>query len=266
MSYFDIPHTRDSDADLGWVIDQMKKLLETEGGYDDRITALENQIANLPETIRNEVNSQITPIINQIYSDLTTFENSVNNSIANQNKLISNLEYNFDLLENMVNSSINAIRAENDYNNLYLKSWVENELKNFNKDYPLLNCPADGKVENVQTVVNDIYNALSLGIPVWQFDNLMITPNELDNKYTVQCFDRYAGLFMLIRSATFMISPISGKYADSRDVINQLADLHKNGVQVSDFDNKKITVNAFDTMNLTVHTVDWTREWFDNIV
>lgn len=253
-----MPCTRDSDADLGWVIDQIKRITSGYDGFDDRIAALENLYKNLPDLISQEVAKQLIPTVDKV--------NSIHNSVKDLNDKVLAIQNALDSSLDHVNSQIQSIRDFVSYQTSLMQSWVIQKLESFSKELPPVICPVDGVLHNMQQVLYDMYNNPNFGIAVRCFDSMQNVVLDFDSKnWTIYYFDRFAGLYYYVKSYTWMISPISGEYMDSRLVINQLANLHKNGVHVLEFDSKMITVNAFDSMDLTVKTVDWTRDWFYNI-
>lgn len=258
MSFYDMPHTRETDMDVSWLIAEVKRIAGQTDEFDSRIKALEELYSNVPDIVKNAVATAIAPVVER----MSLLENSVS-SLSDQ---VRQLENDFDDLENRTMMALISMRAYVDSSIAGVQSWLVEYVKQWSRELPPVICPVDGMTEPLQKTLYHIYNSPNFGIKVAEFDAMNLVVSEFDDmRWTVRDFDRTAFLYYYVRNKTWMISPITGVYEDVREVVNELAELHKDGVTVQEFDAKKITVGAFDAMELTVKEFDWTHDWFDVI-
>lgn len=98
MAYFDeFPHARDYDKDLGWLIQEMKKIIENVSAQNDKIAAVEQLAADLKDFVNNyfdnlDVQEEIDSKIDQMARDgslLQLVEEPVTDAVADW--LLNNL-------------------------------------------------------------------------------------------------------------------------------------------------------------------------------
>lgn len=76
MAYFEFPHTRTYDSDLGWLIKTMKTIIENVQAQDDKIAAVEQLAQDLKDFVNNyfdnlDVQAEINNKIDQMAADGT---------------------------------------------------------------------------------------------------------------------------------------------------------------------------------------------------
>ena len=257
MAYYnEFPHERNYDTDLGWLIRRVGQLNTDYSDILQKLEDLQNEYDTIPDVIASAIDE---------------YEKNINQTIQNVLNQLKDTNNNLDNMENIVFSLKMAILAQNNalkqyiaakYDELYTHFTVV--IDNLVKEWPNVICPADGNMEDVQTALWHVYNALSLGIVVDDFDSLEIPVEEFDAmQIIVWEFDRYGLIIFQNRRNCYMFSPFTGKYVPISDVVMNLAELHMDGVTVLTFDNTDIEVSQFDSATIDVHTFDWTNEWIN---
>lgn len=263
MSYFsDFPHTRNSDADLGWLIREWKRLM---GLYEDiqmELSRLQDEFDTIPSVIQTALDKKFAEIeiilqgytneFNEMRLDLQQMQKN----ITDFQKIIYELEVTVSLLQVSSKQYTDA-----KFHDVMIE--VETYLKKFGDRFPPVIDPSDGLTENLQTVLWHMYNKLSWGIEVVSFDSLEIPVEEFDAmNITAYDFDTYGLVIFRYWKCCYMFSPFTGEYVPISDVVIRLAEFHMDGVKVEDFDGADIEVNKFDSANIPAEEFDWTSGWF----
>lgn len=285
MSFFhDMPHTTEYDGDLGWLIFEYKELGKAVTDLQDRVNTLEELYKTIPETL----DAAIADMQKRVDDALQLMQNSVNAQIEAMQKEIADAKMEFaqmqaDMQAQFViwQNTFNQLVA--DFNKLFgeiqdyvesheesLKYWVRAELDRFSKTYPWLMCPVDGQQEALQDILYHMYNELSWGIRVYEFDGFQMTAQELDDMQ-LKAYDLdHWGCYILhhwydYRRMCYMFSPFTGEYVPISDVVLALARLHQNAVTAGEFDDADLDVEMLDEKNVTAYDFDWSSVWFDEI-
>lgn len=277
MSFFEFPHTRTYDSDLGWLIKKMEELLneynalmswkaEHEQEYSDllrRVNALEQsintfeaeieaRIAELERELSEEIYRQLRAALSELHLELGNLENEV-------------LRLREDLTRVII-----EFHAYDDANREYLIEYIEQRLNEFIAQIPDLTTinvfnPVKGYITSIQEAINDLYDvgraealtALeydSLGLTAAEYDALDLTAWEYDNwgKTLIQNSGYYRNPWH------YMTSPFTGDYVRLEVVINELASLHKSdALTASEYDAKDLTASYYDALDLTAYDYDW---------
>lgn len=281
MSYLvDMPHTKNYDQDLGWLICAYKKLLPIVAELKDRVAALEDLYESIPEEIAQglakmqeqlnaaiaemerkindtieEVEQNVDEKINEINGKMESLEVLVNDKIIEINEIIDQLKRTYADIKNYVDREVD-----------FLHHWVKAYIAEAEKTWPWLIDPVDGNVEDMQTILYHMYNYFGDGIPVIEFDGLQITAEMMDSKNIEAVeLDRYGRKIFDEFKHFMMLSPFTGILAPIRDVVLDLARLHQNAVTAQEFDNGDLDVEMFDEKNVRAYDFDWTSVWFDEL-
>lgn len=277
MSFFEFPHRRTYDSDLGWLIKKMQELMneyyalmqwktEHELEYNDllrRVTDLERAIASFESEIEQRFDELERELSAEIYRQLQDALREIQQDLGiMQNQILA-------LREDLTRVIIDY-HAYDDATREYLIEYIEARLNEFIQEIPDLTTvnvynPVKGYITSIQEAINDLYNqsraealtALeydSLGLTAAEYDALQLTAWEYDNwgKTLIQNSGYYRN------SWHYMTSPFTGEYVRLEVVINELASLHKSdALTASEYDALDITASYYDGLDLTAYQYDW---------
>lgn len=285
MSFLhDFPWTSEYDGDLSWLIREYKRLGENVDDLSKRVKTLEDLYASIPEEIakattemQNKVNQVIAEMRLTVNTQLAEIRAYVNSEIADAKEQIAALQADVAAKIAAWQKQFDEMTAK--LNELYvklnsfvrdeiesMKLWVKGYVAHINRTWPPVMDPTDSKVEDLQTVLYHMYNYLSFGIPVYEFDALDMPVQEFDDRQIpVACFDRWGKFLFRDWSCCRMQSPFTGEIVPISDVVLRLTRLHQNGVTAGEFDSKEIVVQTFDEKEVTAYDFDWTSVWFDEL-
>lgn len=270
MSYLhDFPHTLNYDGDLGWLIREYKNLGSAVDDLQTRVSTLEDLYKSIPDEIKKATDAMQA----QVNAAIARMEDKVNASIASINDRMAVLEtqmeqfvIQFNEMVAELNRLYREIHEYVDNQTDYMKNWVKAFLEKWAQEYPWLICPVDGQFEPLQEILYHLYNDLSWGIRVNEFDGMQIPAQTLDDmRIPALKFDKWGRLLFLQRRLCYMFSPFTGEYVPISEVVLGLARLHQNAVTAREFDDADLDVEMFDEKEVTAYDFDWTSVWFDEI-
>lgn len=134
---------------------------------DQRITELQSSFS-----------TQLSQFQAQVLADISAFEASVNTKLATYDQKILDTD--------------NANRA-------WTLSLLEDFKQSLPKEYPPIIDPSDGKLEDVQTVINHIWDFLNTNaLTAEEYDGLDLTAQEYDDKLlTAKQYDQTGKLLLM---------------------------------------------------------------------
>lgn len=245
--------------------------------YEEQVFWLFLKLCELQEELNQVDIENIKSLISQAISELKNYvdkqDSKINDLINSQNEELK--KYTDDKIQELYNSLISYISEqvnflleyiENSNTSLYNK--IENELIEIRKliddiatnGIKVYN-PTNGSKENLQKVINDLYGFLRyFGLTALEYDSLGLTAKQYDNKnLTARQYDLYARLLLGYTPFLYMISPFTGKYTLIIDVINQLANFHKeNPITAQEYDDLELTAENYDEKLITAYNYDFT--------
>lgn len=277
MSFFEFPHTRTYDSDLGWLIKNMKELLDEynalmawKNQHDidyrtlvTRVTALERNIATFEAEIERRFNALARELSEDIYRQLQLALAEINSQLGTVYLRLSNLE---SALARQRLDLEGRIEATEDYCNLYTDNAIQ-ELINSLPDLTTVNVfnPVRGEVTNIQEAVNDLYDlGRSDALTALEYDSLGLTASEYDDlELTAIQYDQYGRYYLdlngyIINPFHYMTSPFTGELVRLEVVINELASLHKDDtLTASEYDALSLDADYYDNLEVTAFDYDW---------
>ena len=277
MSFFEFPHTRTYDSDLGWLIKTMKELTNDysnlvswmsthKGEYNNllnKVNSLQNEVTRLENIIDEkfrrmeaEFSEEIFRQFNTIKSELLVQLEDMNNKLLEMQRfLIDSLTFQTGLIEG--------------YNDL-LRNYVDAKLQEFIDSFPDLHTvyvynPVRGYQTDIQTAVNDLYDlGRSMGLTAYEYDSLGLTAAEYDNlELTAFEYDQFGREYLerlgIIKNPFhYMTSPFTGEYVRLEIVINELASLHRDdALTATEYDALDLDASYYDGLDLSAHDYDW---------
>lgn len=277
MSFFEFPHTRTYDSDLGWLIktvssigNEYKELVEYMNQHKieyaqllARVEHLENEI----DSFETEINNRFVQLQTDLYADVdrktAAVIEEVRTAIAGIDLALENIRNEFRQFK--IETTGLVIRYYNlgkDYTDFKIQELI-NSLPELTTVY-VFN-PIKGHITTLQEAVNDLYDlGRPYGITAKEYDDLELTASDYDGlEITALDYDLYATKILeeagLIKNKWhYMYSPITGEYEPLADVINELADLHKDHpITAAEYDALEIEAEAYDLQEITAKDYDF---------
>lgn len=277
MSFFEFPHTRTYDSDLGWLIKEVQKIGEEyaslvsymnshEVEYKSllsRVEHLETEITTFETQINNRFNRLETELKNEIYTQIqraiSDLQAQLGTIYRDLESLRSEIKRNFLELKGYSNS---LYTLSLDYTDLKIEELINSipDLTNVN----VFN-PVRGEITTIQVAIDDLYD---IGRPdaltAQEYDDLQLTALEFDSlNMTAIEYDLYskklleeAGIYK--NPANYMYSPFTGEYVTLQTVILELSYLHQSDtLTAEEYDLKDLAAEDYDLLELTAYDYDW---------
>ena len=219
---------------LSLVRDELQS--EINGVYkyiDDLEERTNHKFDGVYETIANNYNE-----LDDKYTEIT---NELNEKIIELNELVETLNRNVYIYINQ--------ELERVYD--YISKYQCQTIKCYN--------PITGIYEPICRIFGSMYDSLRyLGITANDFDSLNLTCNAFENEsLSASQFDLYAKYYFNKIRDLYMFNPFTGNYVYYQDVINQLADFHRNApITASEYDALQLTATAYDDKEISAYDYD----------
>ena len=288
MSFFEFPHTRTYDSDLGWLIKSMEELLNE---YNDliawrdqhdidyralvtRVTALERNIT----AFEAEMNRRFSAFETDMDRKFNTLEVQLTNKI---NLMLAEAIAEIQRQLGFMKQQISNLSAELTNQRIYLEgrieateeqctSYTDDKIQELIDSLPeiltvVVFNPVKGRVTSIQEAINDIYDLGRVeGLTAFEYDSLLLTAEEYDAlELTAYEYDRFARSILeqagIIKNPYhYMISPFTGEYVTLQTVIEDLATLHRlYALTASEYDALEFTSEDYDTLEISAYDFDW---------
>ena len=277
MSFFEFPHTRTYDSDLGWLIKKMKELLDEyeilmnwKAQHENEYTDLLRRVGYLERNI-NSFEAEIELRFNELKTELSEeLFNEIQGAFTQLQNELGTLENELLIFRQDLARAIIELQASDVANRDYLIEYIENRLNQFILDIPDLTTinvynPVKGRITSVQEAINDLYDiGRSDALTALEYDSLGLTAAEYDAlDLTAYEYDTWGKL--LIQNSGYyrnpwhyMTSPFTGQYVRLEVVINELASLHKDdALTASEYDALDLDAAYYDALDLTAYQYDW---------
>ena len=135
-------------------------------------------------------------------------------------------------------------------------------VDNITKEFPLVYNPTQGRQNDLQKTINDLYLYLRVhGITCFAFDSLKMTVAEFDSlKILARNFDiRGSEIFETWEKET-AFSPWTGKKISLKELCYQIAEkINMNYKTAKEYDDREVTASNYDGANTTAYDFDWTK-------
>ena len=276
MSFFEFPHTRTYDSDLGWLIKSMEELMNEYNNLISWVNTHKTEYKELEKRVKSLENN-IASFEAQIVQRMDNFEAKINNEIYVQyQQILAELHSELGRIEQILSDFASEIarfrleiRGELLASESYQKSYTDAKIQELINNLPQLSInvynPVKGYRTDIQTAINDLYDlgrseALMaieydrLGLTALEYDELELTALQYDQygKYYLEKFNKIKNPFH------YMYSPFTGEYVVLEDVINDLVSLHKSGaLTASGYDGLELEAQYYDSLELTAFDYDW---------
>lgn len=263
-------------------VDNLKK--DTNDYTDEEIKKLfdllSQRISNLTDYVNGEIaelksyvddeNKKISDKVDNLkfYIDekLTNLKKYVDSEILEVRTLLTETENRLHL------EIVNGDETTKDFARIYTEqarlellekiNALSFRVDNITKEFPFVYNPTQGKQEDLQKTINDLYLYLRVhGITCFAFDSLKITVAEFDSlKILARNFDiRGSEIFEVWEKET-AFSPWTGEKITLKELCYQIAEkINMNHKTASEYDKRTITASEYDGAKTTAYDFDWTK-------
>lgn len=263
-------------------VDNLKK--DTNGYTDEQIKKLfdllSQRISNLTDYVNGEIselksyvdteNKKISDKVDnlKLYTDekLTNLKKYVDSEILEVRVLVTEVENRLHL------EIVDGDNTVKDFARIYTEQARIELLEKINalsirvdniiKEFPLVYNPTQGRQNDLQKTINDLYLYLRVhGITCFAFDSLKMTVAEFDSlKILTRNFDiRGSEIFETWEKET-AFSPWTGKKITLKELCYEIAQkINMNYKTAKEFDDRGITASDYDTGKTTAYDFDWTK-------
>lgn len=227
-------------------ISELKSYVDTENKkisekVDNLKLYMDEKLTNLKKYVDSEileVKVLLTEVENRLHLEIVDGDNTVKDFAR-----IYTEQARIELLE-----KINALSIRVD---------------NITKEFPLVYNPTQGRQNDLQKTINDLYLYLRVhGITCIVFDSLQITVAEFDAlKILVRNFDiRGSEIFETWEKET-AFSPWTGEKITLKELCYQIAEkINMNHKTASEYDKRTITASEYEDAKTTAYDFDWTKK------
>ena len=277
MSFFEFPHTRTYDSDLGWLIKEMKYLDDEYASlisyvnthkveYKEllrRVTALENNINSFEAKMERRFNVLESQLRSEIYVEL-------NRAVAQIQGQLSTIYKDLEDLRAEVKRDRLDMKAYTDALYKLSKDYTDFKIEELINSIPELTTvfvfnPVRGEVTDIQTSIDDLYDITRPdALTAQEYDDLNLTAKEYDDlNLTALEYDLWAKhileeLGIYKNPLVYMYSPFTGEYVPIKDVVLELSYLHQSDtLTAQEYDTKDKTAQEYDNLLLSAYDYDW---------
>lgn len=247
--------------DVTWMITQLDKYRSDITDLQTRLASVEDEIKGLPVYVQELVLNQANILraqINQQLAEQDRILASMKLDIDNTVELVRTLTAQYTQLSSTIAELMTFIEVYTDQIGEQTYQRLKSLVDEWSKNLPPIICPVDGKTEGIQTVIDHVFEAVKRGVTANNFDTLEITAEAYDSLQILALeYDVYGRDFLNRVKDAFMNSPFTGEYVPVSDVINMLANLHKDGLTATEFDALALSATAYDNKKWTAYYYDW---------
>lgn len=271
MGVFEMmPYTNLHQQNLDW-------LMKTVASYQESIDTLNSwrvEFTGRVEDVESAV-SNLQTAYNALYDAFGAFKNEVGKEFDERSNL---LNIQFQTLRNDLQTDqatfkaqINAQFAEllnelETYKN-YQQEYLEARLQQFLDNLPdytqiLVINPVRGYMTTVQQAIDDLYDTAVRydALTAQEYDSAGLTAQRYDDMdLTSQEYDLYGRNYIAVTDKlTWMYNPFTGVYSPVREVVKQLAELHRTGaITAQAYDLLALSAEEYDDKEITAYNYDF---------
>lgn len=232
MSYFEFPHTRTYDSDLGWLITEYKRL-ETSV----------NELLSWMQTHKTEYNEAIRRLA-VVENEIDTFEARVN---AEFERLSASIKAQFEAEKALIEQELADTKSQIDKEMRLLEEEVNKAIASFETRFLALKADILNEIEQLKAEVRreinnfyDIMQANNTYMINWVENRIEEFINSLPEILTVQVYN-----------------PYRGEVTDIQTAINDLYEVASIwGLTAFQYDSLNLTASEYDALNLTAREYD----------
>lgn len=264
-------------------VDNLKK--NTNGYTDEQIKKLFDLLSQRISNLTDYVNGEISELKSYVDTENKKISDKVDNLKLYMDEKLTNLKKYVDseilkvkvLLTGVENRlHLEIVDGDNtvkDFARIYTEqariellekiNALSIRVDNITKEFPLVYNPTQGRQNDLQKTINDLYLYLRVhGITCIVFDSLQITVAEFDAlKILVRNFDiRGSEIFETWEKET-AFSPWTGEKITLKELCYQIAEkINMNHKTASEYDKRTITASEYEDAKTTAYDFDWTKK------
>lgn len=270
MSFFEFPHTRNYDSDLGWIIQKVKFLLEEYAGLLEQVNENTEQISELSETLTKSL-AEFRAELDDFADTIEEYKTYVDTSVANLTTYVDNVVLELESLVDGLEARLRAYALElyqdgkeySDYKNDILKLEIDHDLANLKAyvdslipDMKLIS-PFTGKLDTLQNIINTMSDYIRSGaFTCHQWDTSNITCAQFDGSISAYDFDFYGYNTFIGDDRLYMYHPYTGERVLIPVVVEWLAAFHMDGATATHYDSLDYTATTYDALDYTATEYD----------
>lgn len=279
FSNFEFPNTNFYDSDLRELIAMYKKLVAEYDTIKAEIDDVTKKINEFTQYVDDIINERINLKLQVLTSRVSMLEFEMQNVERNLDD--TNLKVD-EVVKSIVNLNIKIdqvkVELKADIAEVYLEfgkykesiddiiqievnkliAYIDEHVTKLDRLY-VVN-PITGVYENIQNVLNEICNSLlsGFGITAKEYDSLGLTALQYDQKVITAIQYSSRGYLIFYKELIArMRSPFTGEMDRYDNVINSLANLHKEYFTAKEYDDLLLTAQAYDDYLITAYEYDW---------
>lgn len=266
---YEFPHTRTYDGDLGFLIKRYNELYNMYSSINAVVEELQDALKNLPQSIQQEVNRQLSVAMQNVYNILNEYDERISNaenSVNNMRDRVNNIELQINSLIKQIAQVLGFIEHYTDAIGEKVYNQLKELVEQWSKDLPPVICPVDGNLESISVALQHIFAYYNQGISAADYDNLVLTAQEYDEmRITAGKYDGFAYQIFKERRVCTMVSPFTGQIDYIRNVVNRLVDFHRKGISAEKYDLLSLTAQSYDNENITAYVYDFNNPYAGNV-
>lgn len=232
MSYFEFPHTRTYDSDLGWLITEYKRLA----------AEVDNLMAWM-QTHKTEYNEAMRRLA-AVENEIDTFEARIN---AEFDRLKADIEADFEAQKQEMEQALADTQAQIEQEMRLLEEEVDRAIASFETRFLSLKADILNEMEQlkaeVRREINNFYNVMQANNTYminWVENRIEEFINSLPEILTVQVYN-----------------PYRGEVTDIQIAINDLYEVASIwGLTAQQYDSLDLTASEYDALDLTAREYD----------
>lgn len=265
MGYFDFPHTRSYDTDLGFLIKMfldMKKRLEV--------------LENADNEYNQKLQEEIAKLKKYIDDFILRYQSNIDRLDDEDKKIYEYINSIHDLIDSRIDVLIN--RYDNHIENIYiyidtqLKEVISNLLKYIDDSQKMafIDNPTTGKLDTVGKTVNDVYEWLRYGaLTAVEYDVIAVTAGQYDRiaqtgsllrdtiKFmTAREYDIWGRLWLAkTRVWGYMRNELNGLVEQAQKVYGDLFAYinHQTNITASEYEQLNMSAETYDSKAITAY-------------
>lgn len=264
-------------------VDNLKK--DTNGYTDEQIKKLFDLLSQRISNLTDYVNGEISELKSYVDTENKKISDKVDNLKLYMDEKLTNLKKYVDseilevkvLLTGVENRlHLEIVVGDNtvkDFARIYTEqariellekiNALSIRVDNITKEFPLVYNPTQGRQNDLQKTINDLYLYLRVhGITCFAFDSLKMTVEEFDSlKILARNFDIQGSEIFETREKETAFSPWTGEKITLKELCYQIAEkINMNHKTASEYDKRTITASEYEGAKTTAYDFDWTKK------
>lgn len=234
MSYFEFPHTRTYDSDLGWLIEEYKQLEEDV-----------NDLLSWMATHQTEYQQALARLV-VVENEISTFEASVTTAF---NNLKAQIEADFEEQKELLQQELEETKQEVNEQITLMIEEVNSAIASFETRFLAIQAELENEITQlkaeVRNEVNNFYNVIEANnqyVFNWVENRIEELINSLPEILSVYVYNPYRGQVTDIQTAINDLYEVASIWALTAQQYDSL------GLTASDYDSYNLTARQYDTL------------------